>query len=219
MCIQAIYKISIIVNSNTQNTCSAVSVLLSTQIYENSDFMVSSNRINEPNSCIFFSQKDKKPKYLLQYFFSLTETLRKYSVIHLDRKCVKDYKIPDSNVTIEKGTTIIVPTYGLHHDEKFFPDPEKFDPTRFYRENKIGKSMVDMPYLPFGGGLRMCYGPKMAKMNAKVCMIPILQQYYVEIDDRHVGKEIKFIVGPVPIDGIRLKLRAKQTVQQINEDI
>ena len=125
--------------------------------------------------------------------FSLpTETLRKYPTIHLSRVCTKDYKIPDTNVTIKKGNEIIIPTLGLHYDEKFYPNPKKFDPTRFDSENKIGKTMVDMPYFPFGEGPRICYGLKIAKMAAKMCMISILQKYHVELDDRHIGKELKF---------------------------
>lgn len=114
-------------------------------------------------------------------------------------------------MTIEKGTLIMIPTYGLHHDEKFFPDPEKFDPTRFYGENTFGKTMVDMPYLPFGAGPRICIGTKMGKKIAIACMVSILQQYHVELDDRHIGKELKFCIGPIPIDGIHLKFKAKQS--------
>ena len=112
-------------------------------------------------------------------------------------------------MTIEKGTQIIIPTLALHNDEKFFANPKTFDPTRFYSENKIGKTMIDMPYLPFGEGSRTCFGQKIAKMSAKMCMFSILQQYHVELDDRHIGKEIKFYVGPVTLDGIHLKFKPR----------
>lgn len=120
-----------------------------------------------------------------------TETFRKYSLIHLSRVSVKDYKISGTNVTIEKGTPIIIPTFALHHDEKFYPEPEKFDPTRFYNENKAGKSMIDMPNLPFGDGPRACIGQRMGKMFVKIGNCSILQQYFIDLDDRHIGKNLE----------------------------
>ena len=36
---------------------------------------------------------------------------------------------------IRKGSTVIIPIHALHHDPRFWPDPEVFDPTRFLPEN------------------------------------------------------------------------------------
>ena len=141
---------------------------------------------------------------------SSIETLRKYPIVHLTRICTKDYKIPDTNVIIEKGTSCIIPTYGLHRDEKFFHNPDEFDPTRFFSENKIGKTLLDCPYLPFGDGPRNCIAGKMTKMSAKICMVSIFRQYSIELDDRHIGKEIKFFLSPIPADGIHLKFKARK---------
>lgn len=50
----------------------------------------------------------------------------------------------------------LIPIYGLHHDPKHFPDPEKFDPERFSEENK--HNIAPNTYLPFGVGPRNCIG-------------------------------------------------------------
>lgn len=123
---------------------------------------------------------------------------------------MKDYEIPGTDVIIEKGTSIIIPTFALNHDEQFFPDPETFDPTRFDSENQANKNLIDMPFLGFGAGPRNCVGPKMAKMLVKIGICSILQLYYVGLDDRHIGKELKFSVNPHPIGGIHLNLKSKQ---------
>lgn len=137
------------------------------------------------------------------------ETLRKHQLIDLSRVCVEDYKIPGTDVIIEKGTSIVIPTFAIHHDEKFYPDPEKFDPTRFNSNNTAGTSSVDRPYLPFGEGPRNCIGRRMGKMFVKVGICSTLQQFFVELDNRHIGKKIKLSLNLHPIDGIHLKLKAK----------
>lgn len=51
---------------------------------------------------------------------------------------------------------ISVPIWSLHHDEEYFPEPERFKPERFLpgaREKIPGGA-----YLPFGVGPRMCIG-------------------------------------------------------------
>lgn len=57
----------------------------------------------------------------------------------LDRVCSKDCILDDGDkvkIHIAKGSLIWVPVYNFHHDERFFPEPEKFDPERFNEENK-----------------------------------------------------------------------------------
>lgn len=138
-----------------------------------------------------------------------SETFRKYESFDLSRKCVKDYKVPGTNVTIGKGTSIIIPTFAIHNDEKFYFDPEKFDPMRFSIENKAGKSIIDRPYLIFGDGPRQCMGQRMGKIFVKIGVCSILQHFHVELDDRHIGRKLRFSVNLHPVDGIHLKLKAK----------
>lgn len=97
--------------------------------------------------------------YVCMYvWFSFAESLRKYPPLpFLDRICVEDYKIPDSEVVIEKGTQIFIPLYnGLHYDEKYFSNPTKFDPERFTEESI--KTRHPFSLLPFGEGPRSCLG-------------------------------------------------------------
>lgn len=72
------------------------------------------------------------------------------------RQCTEDYKVPNSNVTIEKGTLVFFPIAALHHDAEFFPDPDKFDPERFNQTNK--PKIRPFTYLPFGEGAKYCIG-------------------------------------------------------------
>ena len=92
----------------------------------------------------------------------ISEGLRKYPPApQTDRVCFKDYDVQLENgkkITIKKGETIFLPTHHFHHDERFFKNPEEFDPTRFNDENK--QLIVPGSYSPFGLGPRACIGQK-----------------------------------------------------------
>ncbi|CAG2054622.1 unnamed protein product [Timema podura] len=59
------------------------------------------------------------------------ETLRMYPVGGtVFRTCTSSYMIPGTKTLIEKGMQVVIPVYALHHDPKYYPNPEKFDPER-----------------------------------------------------------------------------------------
>lgn len=70
---------------------------------------------------------------------------------------LKDYK--DKPVAIEKGTIVQIPIYCIHHDERFYPEPETFNPDRFGSENGGVKAYKDKGvFLGFLDGPRICLG-------------------------------------------------------------
>nr|CAD7610661.1 unnamed protein product [Timema genevievae] len=111
------------------------------------------------------------------------ETLRKYPPVgNLNRVCTKAYKIPDTHVNIDKDTKLIIPVYAIHHDPKYYPDPEKFDPSRF-TENNI-KSRPHFSYLPFGEGPRVCIGLRFGRMQVKVGLAALLTKYKFSVCEK-----------------------------------
>ncbi|XP_059614216.1 probable cytochrome P450 6a23 [Phlebotomus argentipes] len=104
----------------------------------------------------------------------VNETLRKYPIVtNLLRNCTKDYEIPNSKVTIRKGTRIFIPIYGLHHDSDYYPNPDKFDPERFTKEAIASRPQCT--YIPFGDGPRNCIGMRFGLMQARIGLAAILQ--------------------------------------------
>nr|BAH72220.1 ACYPI000761 [Acyrthosiphon pisum] len=62
----------------------------------------------------------------------IAETLRKYPLLFaLFRVATKTYRVPNDSLIIEKGQKIIIPTFSLHFDPRYFSDPEVFNPERF----------------------------------------------------------------------------------------
>lgn len=87
----------------------------------------------------------------------VSETLRKYpSLPFLDRTTVETYKMPNSDLVIQKGTPVFISMLGMHYDPEYFPDPEKYDPERFNEKNK--RNIPAYSYFPFGEGPRACIG-------------------------------------------------------------
>lgn len=86
-----------------------------------------------------------------------SETLRKYPPAgSLIRKCTKKYNIPDSDIYLMPDERVIIPTYAIHHDPQYYPEPDKFDPERFNEDNKNRRP--NGTYLPFGDGPHICIG-------------------------------------------------------------
>ncbi|KAF6203284.1 hypothetical protein GE061_003702 [Apolygus lucorum] len=101
----------------------------------------------------------------------MDETLRLFPPVpFMFRVCTKEYTFPDGT-TIPKGTAINIPVYCLHHDPKYFPEPEKFKPERF--EQPITRGA----YSPFGDGPRICIGKRFALVEIKLAMARLLHTF------------------------------------------
>lgn len=70
--------------------------------------------------------------------------------VNVFRACNKDFELEydDKKIVIEKGRSFYIPVAGIHYDERYYPNPEKFEPERFNEENR-GK-IDSATYLPFG---------------------------------------------------------------------
>ncbi|KAJ2938427.1 hypothetical protein O0L34_g12868 [Tuta absoluta] len=138
------------------------------------------------------------------------ETLRKHPVAGvLIRQCVHDYKIPELNLTVERGTKILISVTALQKNPQYFPEPEKYDPERFSPERK--NSIPNCSYLPFGEGPRNCIGLRLAKMQSILGIAHLLYRYRVTPSEK-TPKKIKYdplMMVLKSVDGIWLNLERR----------
>nr|XP_022915994.1 cytochrome P450 6k1-like [Onthophagus taurus] len=123
----------------------------------------------------------KEMEYLIMV---TTESLRKYPILpFLDRKCINDYVIPDTDLKIDAGTNVYVSLLGVHYNPENFPNPFIFDPERFAKGRK-GMS-EDFSYLSFGAGRRHCIGLRLGKMSLMVAVVKILGKFRIHCFDKY----------------------------------
>ncbi|CAI5682027.1 unnamed protein product [Oreochromis niloticus] len=87
--------------------------------------------------------------------------------------------------TVRKGTRVIINLWALHHDEKEWKNPERFDPGRFLKSEGTGLTIPSPSYLPFGAGLRVCLGEALAKMELFLFLSWILQRFTLSVPPGH----------------------------------
>ncbi|KAB0791851.1 hypothetical protein PPYR_03651 [Photinus pyralis] len=113
----------------------------------------------------------------------ISEALRMYPPGGLlVRQCTQTYRLPGTNLTVEKGTQIRIPLLGVHYDPEYYPEPYKFDPERFSPENKAARPSC--AWMPFGEGPRNCLGMRFGLMQVKVAVVAMLNQFRFTLNER-----------------------------------
>lgn len=74
---------------------------------------------------------------------------------------------------IAKGTQVIIPIYAIQRHNRYWRDPDRFDPTRFAPENEAKISRYH--YMPFGAGPRICIGMAFAMIEAVAILATLVR--------------------------------------------
>lgn len=104
----------------------------------------------------------------------LKETMRRRPVIAgIGRILTEDHRIGDR--TLPRGTMVSPSIYLAHHDPEAWPEPRRFDPTRFLG----AEAPSPYAYLPFGGGARRCIGLAFAHYEMRIVLATVLARLRV----------------------------------------
>nr|CAH7736351.1 unnamed protein product [Callosobruchus chinensis] len=133
--------------------------------------------------------QDRQPSlqdipYLPLVEASICEVQRIRSVVPvgIPHGTVTDTKI--GGYMIPKGTMLVPLQWAIHMNEEVWPEPEKFDPSRFLDGN--GQIKRNEYFMPFQVGKRMCVGDELAKSLMFLFIVTTLQNFTISLEDEHV---------------------------------
>ncbi|MFC7250243.1 cytochrome P450 [Halomicroarcula sp. GCM10025324] len=107
----------------------------------------------------------------------IQESMRLYPPVYtIFREPTEDVTL--SGYSVEAGTTLMLPQWGVHRSPRFYDDPETFDPERWRPER--AKQRPRFAYFPFGGGPRHCIGKHLAMLEAQLIVATTAQRYHLE---------------------------------------
>ncbi len=113
---------------------------------------------------------------------------------------LEGYVIPNNSI-------VLLSPYVLHHDARFFPEPERFLPERFAPGYE--KNLPKYAYFPFGGGPRVCIGNQFAMMEANLILATIVQKYHLSLL-KGQSVQINPVITLRPT-GLRMAVAARET--------
>jgi cytochrome P450 len=112
----------------------------------------------------------------------INESMRLYPPAWVsDRVSLEDDKF--KGYTFPKETIIVLFYFGLHRNEKYWPDASAFKPDRF---NLIDSDQVprgvtsNTAYYPFGAGPRLCIGNNFAMAEMAIFLHAFVHEFNIE---------------------------------------
>lgn len=107
---------------------------------------------------------------------------------------------------VPAGTTLLMSQWVLHHDPRFWEEPDRFLPERWTEANEQRRPRF--AYFPFGAGPRVCIGNHFALMETVLVLATIAAKYRFTLQAEQTIKPVPtFTLRPSP--GIPAVLTAR----------
>jgi len=171
------------------------------------DQKIQSRLLNEINSVV---RKDMAPSFeqIKQMKFLqniIYETLRIVAVAPWGARTA-DEPLDIMGFSVPAGVSIITCFGVILQSEKFWRNPERFDPDRFEREDSSMKKFGNNVFMPFGGsGGRKCPGYRLTMMEGGLWIAMLVRAFEFHLTtDKHPG--ITYGLVSHPTDEVILRL-------------
>ena len=134
----------------------------------------------------------------------IKETLRLYPSVPFFSRCVTaDLNV--GSLVVPKGASVSILTYMVQRDEKNFPQPEKFDPTRFLNRDN---DLHPFSFVAFSAGPRNCIGQKFAMLELKCSLSYLLRNFeFLPVKDYKPNPLAELIMKSG--NGIQIKMKMR----------
>jgi cytochrome P450 len=91
---------------------------------------------------------------------------------------------------IPKGTWIQGNVWAIHHNEREFPDPDRFNPRRFLEMGDKRPFPAEKGYMTFGWGRRSCAGQALAEQGTFLSVARLVWAYKIEAEIDEKGEVV-----------------------------
>lgn len=136
----------------------------------------------------------------------IEESLRLYPTIwSVGRRCGEDDEIGGHR--IRKGMNIFVPIFHFHWSERYWPEPQRFDPDRFSAERR--PPTEPMVYFPFGAGPRSCIGNHFAMQELIIMTAVFFRRFRFRLETGFTA-ELDPLITLRPKYGMRLRVLPRE---------
>ena len=137
----------------------------------------------------------------------LAESMRLYPPAWLiARVAVEDHDV--RGYTIPRGAIVVLSPWIVHRNSTHFPEPERFDPDRWWPERQHGRPRF--AYFPFGGGSRGCMGEAFAWIEGVLLLAVIAQRWRFRLVDASRHPEMHPGLTLTPKCGIRVRVEPRR---------
>ncbi|MDX1695117.1 MAG: cytochrome P450, partial [Ketobacteraceae bacterium] len=117
-------------------------------------------------------------KQLKHLDWAILESERKHPVAHMILRGVRE-DVEFEKYKLKQGSLLFLAPETAHNIPEVFSNPEKYDPERFSPERMEGTKTFSL--IGFGGGAHRCAGVNFAKLEQKVLVAKLLQNYDIEL--------------------------------------
>lgn len=126
----------------------------------------------------------------------LEESLRLYPPTWLFARVPREDDRLPSGTQVLAGQNLLVCQYLMHRHPGTFPEPGRFDPTRF--QSPAMARHAGRTYFPFGAGPHRCIGDKLARLETLTVLVTIAREFaFTRAESKPV----------IPIPGLTLGVR------------
>lgn len=135
-------------------------------------------------------------------------------LIVLMREVSQDLEV--GGFVIPKGQMVWASPPVTHRIASLFPEPQRFDPTRYSPERAEDKNLN--AYQPFGGGRHKCSGNAFAIFQIKAIFAVMLREWDFELvnaPDTYVDDYTQMIVQPLSPCPVRFKRRVRASAAKV----
>jgi cytochrome P450 len=136
----------------------------------------------------------------------IKEALRCYPVAWLTaRTALEDVEI--GGYPVPKGTAIWLSPWIVHHDARWFAEPDSFVPERWLKDK--AEQPRRESYIPFGGGPHICIGNGLAMLESVLLLATLLRHHRIAVLPTH-PVEIGLAGTLRPKHGLRANIQRRQ---------